>query len=61
MTVDRLSADDGASSLYPDLAFGAGRVAVTWWDTRDGNAEIYLAVVDEEEGCGAASIGRRGA
>ena len=48
VTVDRLSADDGASSLYPDLAFGGGRTAFTWWDTRDGNAEVYLAVVDEE-------------
>ena len=47
--VKRLSADDGASSIYPDLAFGAGRAAVTWWDTRDGNAEVYLAVLDEEE------------
>ncbi|MXZ71003.1 MAG: hypothetical protein F4Z04_05840 [Acidobacteria bacterium] len=49
VTLHRLSADDGASSVYPDLAFGAGRAAVTWWDTRDGNAEVYLAVVDEEE------------
>ena len=47
--VERLSLDDGASSVYPDLAFGAGRAAVTWWDTRDGNAEVYLAVVDEQE------------
>ena len=47
--VERLSVDDGASSIYPDLAFGAGRAAVTWWDARDGNAEVYLAVVDEEE------------
>ena len=47
--VERLSVDDGASSVYPDLAFGAGRAAVTWWDTRDGNAEVYLAVVDEQE------------
>ena len=47
--VERLSIDDGASSIYPDLAFGAGRAAVTWWDTRDGNAEVYLAVVDEED------------
>ena len=46
---ERLSLDDGASSVYPDLAFGAGRSAVTWWDTRDGNAEVYLAVVDEQE------------
>ena len=49
VALHRLSADDGASSVYPDLAFGAGRAAVTWWDTRDGNAEVYLAVVDEEE------------
>ena len=47
--MERLSVDDGASSIYPDLAFGAGRAAVTWWDTRDGNAEVYLAVVDEQE------------
>ena len=47
--VERLSFDDGASSIYPDLAFGAGRAAVTWWDTRDGNAEVYLAIVDERE------------
>lgn len=47
--VERLSLDDGASSLYPDLAFGTGRAAVTWWDTRDGNAEVYLAVVDAQE------------
>lgn len=47
--VERLSVDDGASSVYPDLAFGAGRAAVTWWDARDGNAEVYLAVVDEQE------------
>ena len=46
---ERLSFDDGASSIYPDLAFGAGRAAVTWWDMRDGNAEVYLAVVDEQE------------
>ena len=46
--VDRLSANDGASSIYPDLALGGGRAALTWWDTRDGNAEVYLAVVDEE-------------
>ena len=49
VALHRLSADDGASSVYPDLAFGAGRAAVTWWDTRDGNAEVYLAVLDEEE------------
>lgn len=49
VTVDRLSADDAADSVYPDLALGGERAALTWWDTRDGNAEVYLAVVDEEE------------
>ena len=47
--VEQLSLNDGAPSVYPDLAFGAGRAAVTWWDTRDGNAEVYLAVVDAQE------------
>ncbi len=31
-------------SLSPALAIGpGGRKAVTWWDTRDGNSEIYYA------------------
>ncbi|HLG57160.1 MAG TPA: hypothetical protein VI485_17600 [Vicinamibacterales bacterium] len=39
----RLTKDDGASSKYPDLAIGAdGRAALTWYDERDGNAEVYL-------------------
>jgi len=44
--VRRLSADDGVPSVYPDVAFGAGRAAFTWFDERDGNADVYLAVVD---------------
>ena len=46
----RLSADDGLASTYPDLAAQGTRQAVTWFDERDGNREIYLAVgVDTRE------------
>ena len=44
--VVRLTPDDGAASKYPDIAFAEDRAAVTWFDTRDGNEEIYLAVAD---------------
>lgn len=37
-----LTADDGVPSKYPDVAFGADRAAVTWYDERDGNQEVYL-------------------
>ena len=41
----RLTRDDGASSKYPDLAIDdEGRVALTWYDMRDGNDEVYLFV-----------------
>jgi hypothetical protein len=46
----RLTADDGVRSKYPDLAFGLdGRGAITWFDERDANREVYLiaAPVDE--------------
>lgn len=37
--------DDGATSKYPDIALdGEGRVALTWYDMRDGNDEVYLFV-----------------
>ncbi len=39
----RLTADDGFDSKHPDLAFGEDRVALTWWDRRYGNEEVYLA------------------
>jgi hypothetical protein len=42
---ERLTRDDGATSKYPDLAIDdQGRVAVTWYDMRDGNDEVYLFV-----------------
>ena len=47
--VTRLTADDGRASKYPDLAVGGGRVALTWFDERDGNKEVYLFVAREEE------------
>jgi hypothetical protein len=41
-----LSSNDGFASVYPDIAFGAGgQAALTWFDDRDGNDEIYLAVL----------------
>ena len=40
----RLTDDDGIPSKYPDLAFGPHAAAVTWFDERDGNREVYLAV-----------------
>jgi hypothetical protein len=41
----RLSADDRHASVYPDIAFSeadGGEVAMTWFDERDGNQEVYL-------------------
>jgi hypothetical protein len=43
--VVRLTRDDGEESKYPDLKIGdEGRVALTWYDMRDGNDEVYLFV-----------------
>ena len=43
--LDRLTRDDGAESKYPDLKISdGGRVALTWYDMRDGNDEVYLFV-----------------
>lgn len=41
-----LSPDDGFASVYPDIAINQyGLAAITWFDTRDGNEEIYLAIM----------------
>lgn len=41
----QLSPDDGKPSLYPDLQLnGAGEAALTWFDRKDGNSEVYLLV-----------------
>ena len=42
--VSQLTPDDGFASKYPDLALADGRAAVTWFDERDGNQEVYVAV-----------------
>jgi hypothetical protein len=45
----RLSEDDGYASLYPDLQFSvSGRAALTWFDERDGNQEVYLLTADSD-------------
>jgi len=41
--VIRLTRDDGIASKYPDVALSAeGLPALTWFDERDGNQEVYL-------------------
>ena len=47
--VRQLTRDDGFASKYPDLALADGRAAVTWFDERDGNQEVYLAVAPTVE------------
>jgi hypothetical protein len=43
--LERLTRDDGAESKYPDLKVSdEGRVALTWYDMRDGNDEVYVFV-----------------
>jgi len=42
-TLTRLGADDGFDSKYPDLAVHGDTAALTWFDMKDGNDEVYLA------------------
>jgi hypothetical protein len=42
--VTQLTPTDGFASKYPDLALAGDRAALTWYDERDGNREVYLAV-----------------
>ena len=44
VTLTQLSTDDGVRSKYPDVALAGTDAALTWFDERDGNREIYLAV-----------------
>jgi hypothetical protein len=45
VSLERLTRDDGAPSKYPDVKINSeGRVALTWYDMRDGNEEVYLLV-----------------
>jgi hypothetical protein len=48
-TLARISADDGVRSKYPDIALEDARGALTWFDERDGNREVYLAVAPAQE------------
>jgi hypothetical protein len=49
-TLARVTADDGIRSKYPDLAISAdGRAAITWFDERDDNREVYLAAGSADE------------
>ena len=43
----QLTLDDGVPSKYPDVAMAGGVVALTWYDERDGNQEVYLAVGED--------------
>ncbi len=44
VTLTQLSTDDGIRSKYPDVALAGTDAALTWFDERDGNREVYLAV-----------------
>lgn len=48
-TVVQLTPDDGYRSKYPDIDVNATRVALTWFDERDGNQEIYLAIASSAD------------
>jgi hypothetical protein len=39
----QITEDDGVPSKYPDIA-GTTHQALTWFDERDGNQEVYLKV-----------------
>lgn len=45
----RLTEDDGFASTYPDVVLAGDRVALTWWDERDGNREVYLLTASRTE------------
>ena len=42
VSVTRLTSDDGKESKYPDVAIRGGDAALTWFDAREGNTEVYL-------------------
>jgi len=42
--VTRLTPDDGFASQYPDVAISGARAALTWFDEKDGNQEVYVSV-----------------
>ncbi len=42
VTLRQLTDDDGFASKYPDLVLSPGGLALTWFDERDGNREVYF-------------------
>jgi hypothetical protein len=38
----RVSRDDGRDSVYPDISLDGWHFAAAWFDSRDGNSEVYL-------------------
>lgn len=44
-----LGPSDGRDSVYPDIALDRGHAALTWFDYRDGNAEVYLRCTSLDE------------
>ena len=47
--VQQLTPDDGFPSKYPDVAFFDDQAALTWFDERDGNQEVYVAIAPTAE------------
>ena len=47
--VQQLTPDDGFPSKYPDIAFFDDQAALTWFDERDGNQEVYVVVAPTSE------------
>jgi hypothetical protein len=47
--LSRLTDDDGFASKYPDLGLSGNAAALTWFDERDGNQEVYLAVGSKDD------------
>ncbi len=40
--------DDGGASIGPSLAWSGSQFGLSWTDDRDGNEEIYLALIDPD-------------
>lgn len=64
VTLVRLGTDDGAESKYPDIAIHGNIAALTWFDSRDGNNEVYLTVAELQSLAGITAgtseqVGRR--
>jgi hypothetical protein len=58
--VRQVTPDDGFASKYPDIAVADGRAALTWFDERDGNQEVYVAVAPAVEiGASLGAVAQR--